>query len=427
MIRLALLVLANVAGSAFCSLSEAALLASSEARIRVRAQSGNKRAERLLGLRQDPHRTLASIVFLNNIFAIAGTAFITSEATSVIHTSWGMGLFIAAQTVLIIAFGEIVPKVLGEAQPEPIAAFLSGPLTWVRRIMSPLVWLMQGLTSWARPRARVEQGQETEIRELALLGHQGGHLDADEAELIHRVFRLDDITAEDVMTPRPLVNGFPADATLADIQDALLKANHGQFPVYEQDLDTVVGALWLKDGLGALARNEKDRLVRDVMRTAQFIPPSRAVDDVLRDLQASSRRMLIVIDEYGATLGIITMDDLVEELVGEAIDETDVSEGLVKRISRNAAVVHGLSRVRDVARFLKCDVTYEEPDDETNTVTGLLQEHLERIPRRGDRIHLDPGLVFEVREADARMAVRVLARNATRATGSEASGASPRS
>ena len=143
MIRLALLVLANLAGSAFCSLSEAALLASSEARIRVRAQGGNKRAERLLGIRQAPHQTLASIVFLNNVFAIAGTAFITSEATQVIDTSWGMGLFIAAQTILIIAFGEIVPKVLGEAYPEPIAAFLSGPLTWVGRAMSPLVWLVQ--------------------------------------------------------------------------------------------------------------------------------------------------------------------------------------------------------------------------------------------------------------------------------------------
>ena len=176
----------------------------------------------------------------------------------------------------------------------------------------------------------------------------------------------------------------------------------------------MVGALWLKDGLGALARDEKDKRVREVMRTAQFIPPSRAVDDVLRDLQASGRRMLVVIDEYGATLGLITMDDLVEELVGEAIDETDVSEGLVKRLSRSEAVVHGLSRERDVARFLKCDVAYDDPEDETNTVTGLLQDQLERIPRRGDRIELAPGLVFEVREADQRMAVRVLARNASR-------------
>ena len=280
--------------------------------------------------------------------------------------------------------------------------------------MGPLVWLLQGLTSWARPRGRVRPGQETEIRQLAMLGQEGGHLDPDEAELIHRVFRLDDITAEDVMTPRPLVNGFPADARLEEVQDALLKANHSQFPVYEQDLDSVVGSLWLKDGLGALARDEKEKTVRDVMRTAQFVPPSRAVDDILRDLQASGRRMLVVIDEYGATLGIITMDDLVEELVGEAIDETDVSEGLVKRLSRHAAVVHGLSRVRDVARFLKCDVQYETPEDETNTVTGLLQDHLERIPRRGDRLQLEPGLVFEVREADQRMAVRVLARNTAR-------------
>ena len=144
------------------------------------------------------------------------------------------------------------------------------------------------------------------------------------------------------------------------------------------------------------------------------VPVSRTVDDVLRDLQAEHRRMMVVIDEYGATLGIITMDDLVEELVGEAIDESDVSAGLVKRISKTAALVHGLTRVLDVARFLKVAVELDDPDDETNTVTGLLQDRLGRIPERGDVLAVAGGLTFEVREADARMAVRVLARNRAR-------------
>ena len=421
MIRLALLVLANVAGSAFCSLSEAALLSSSEARIRARIKEGKRGGALLLRLRQDPRRTLASIVFLNNLFAIAGTAFITAVATDIIDTAWGMALFIAVQTVLIIAFGEIVPKVLGEALPEPIAGFLAPALVVVRRVMSPLVVLMQGLIFWARPRSRVSPGQETEIRELAHLGHEAGVIDPEEAELIHRVFRLDDITAEDVMTPRALVQGFRAEATLDQCKVALLGSAFSQFPVYEEDLDAVVGSLWLKDALGTLARGEGTKKVRDVMRPARFIPQSRAVDDVLRDLQASAHRMIVVIDEYGATLGIITMDDLVEELIGEAIDETDLSEGLVKRLSKHAAVVHGLTRVRDVARFLSIDVTFSDPEEETNTVTGLLQDRLERIPERGDTITVEGGLSLEVRESDGRIAVRVLARRATRAGQADAS------
>jgi len=414
MIRLALLVLANLIGSAYCSLSEAALLASSEARIRVRAQQGNAGARRLLEIRREPGRTLASIVFLNNIFAIAGTAFITNVATHVVPSAWGMALFIGLQTILIIAFGEIVPKVLGEAQPEPIASFLAPALVVTRRLMSPFVRLIELLTFWAHPKHRVLPGEEMEICELALLGQEGGHLEPGEAELIHRVFRFDDITAEDVMTPRKLVNGFPVDTTLDAIRDELVEANHSQFPVYENDLDTVVGVLWIKEALGALAKGAGEQGVREVMREAQFLPPTRAVDDVFHDLQSSGRRMLVVIDEYGATMGLITMDDLIEELVGEAIDETDMREGHVKRLSRTAALVHGLTRVRDVARFLKTEIEVEDPEEETSTVAGLFQDRLERIPVKGDLLELPGGLRLEVREADGRMATLVLARNVAR-------------
>jgi CBS domain containing-hemolysin-like protein len=121
--------------------------------------------------------------------------------------------------------------------------------------------------------------------------------------------------------------------------------------------------------------------------------------------------MAVVIDEYGVTLGVITMDDLVEELVGEAIDATDLSEGLVKRLSRTTALVHGLNRVKDVARFLNCVTDRETLDHDTNTVTGILQERLGRIPVKGDALELPGNLVLEVQEADARMAVRVLAKN----------------
>jgi CBS domain containing-hemolysin-like protein len=327
-----------------------------------------------------------------------------------------MFAIIAAQTLLIIAFGEILPKVLGEARPERIALMTAPALGVVRRVLLPLVWLVNHLISWARPSRPGARGEETEIRALALMGHEGGHIALEEADLIHRVFRLDDITAEDVMTPRALVRGFDADAPLDTLQAALLEANHSQFPIYEGDLDKVVGVLWLRDALGALVSGEGGKTLREVMRPAMFVPQSRTVDDVLRDLQTSHRRVAVVIDEYGITLGILTMDDLVEELVGEAIDETDVSEGLVKRVSKGSALVHGLTRVSDAARLLKCTVVYASPEDETNTVTGLLQERLERIPQVGDTLDLPGGLSLEVRVADARMALRVLARNTARQT-----------
>lgn len=420
MLQLAFYVLANLAGSFFCSMSEAALLASSEARIRARIEAGNKTAIRLLELKTDPGSTLASIVFLNNIFAIGGTAAITALATEVLPPAveplglsgaTGMTIFIMLQTLLIIAFGEITPKVLGEAKPEVIASRVAPVLVWVRRILSPMVWVVEKLVAWAKPSERVQSGEEAEIRELARLGEEGGHIDPEEAELIRRVFRLDDITAADVMTPRPLIKALQEGATIDSIRDEILGARHYQFPVYEDDLDKVTGIVTLRDMLAALARDEEQQTVGSLKRSPLFLPTSRKVDDVMRDLQADHGGLAIVIDEYGVTEGIITMDDLVEELVGEAISENDLSEGLVKRISRDEALVHGLTRVRDVARFLKVQVKFESLDEENNTITGLLQERLERIPVSGDAITLDGTLTFKVQDADDRTALRVLARH----------------
>ena len=410
MLSLALMVVGNLAGSFFCSMSEAALLASSEARIRARVERGEARAAALLALKQDPGRTLASIVFLNNIFAIAGTAAISAYAAMLLSPA-AMAVFIVAQTILIIAFGEIMPKVMGEAQPERIAMAVAPALRWVQRLLKPLVWLVERLVGWARPSERVVPGDEDEIRELARLGEEGGKIDPEEAELIRRIFRLDDITAEDVMTPRRLVKGFAASATLEDIRSALLTSSHAQFPVYETDMDEVTGVLHVRDALMGLATNNESTTVGELKRKALFVPTSRKVDDVLEDVQAHHGRMAIVIDEHGVTEGVITMDDLVEELVGESIDDVDLREGLVKRLSKDEALVHGLTRVRDVARFLSCVVTWESEEQENTTVTGLLQEVLGRIPVTGDTARLEGDLLLEVQVADPRMAVRVLARH----------------
>jgi CBS domain containing-hemolysin-like protein len=412
MLMLACYMLLNLAGSFFCSLSEAALLSSSEARIRARLEQGLKGSRRLLALRIHPARTLASLVFLNNLFQVAGTAVLTSVAADTLPQDGpAMWLFIAVQTLVLIAFGEILPKVLGEANPEPIASAIVEPLKWVGIVMTPLITVVHVMVAWARPKGRVESGHEGEIVELARMGRDVGHLDPHEAELIHRVFRLDDITAWDVMTPRFLVKALPAAETLGQARRALLEAAHAQIPVYERDLDKVTGILPLRDALAALARGEEHRTLGEVAKPAAFVPSTRTVDDVLLDLQAAHGRMAVVVDEYGVTQGVITMDDLVEELVGEAIDAKELSQGIVKRLNRTQALVHGLNRLRDVSRFLNVPLDLDEPEQETRTVTGLLQERLGRIPEAGDRVEVPGGLALEVQTADGRMAVRVLASN----------------
>jgi CBS domain containing-hemolysin-like protein len=412
MLALAFYMLLNLAGSFFCSLAEAALLASSEARIRSRLEQGLTGSRRLLAMRINPARTLSSLVFLNNLFQVAGTAVLTSVAADTLPQDGpAMWLFIAVQTAILIAFGEILPKVLGEANPERIASTIVEPLKWVGLVMWPLIYVVNLMVSWARPKQRMTQGQEGEIVELARMGRDIGHLDPHEAELIHRIFRLDDISAWDVMTPRFLVRALPAAETLAQSRRMLLETQHGQIPLYERDLDKVTGILVLRDALAALARGEEHRTLAEIAKPAHFVPSTRTVDDVLRDLQAAHGRMAVVVDEYGVTQGVITMDDLVEELVGEAFDAKELSQGVVKRLNRTQALVHGLNRLRDVCRFLNVPLELHDPEEETRTVTGLLQERLGRIPEAGDRIDVPGGLDLEVQTSDGRMAVRVLATN----------------
>jgi CBS domain containing-hemolysin-like protein len=403
-------VLANLTGSFLTALCEAAVLSSSEARVRARIEAGDSRAVKLLELMRDPGRTLTSIVILNNFFVIAGTAAIAAIATTVVPGgATGMAIFIVLQTLLTIAFGEIAPKVLGEAQPEGVAVRFAPALVALRPVLALPAWLLERFTAWARPKERVRTGEEAEIRQLARLGEEAGHIAAEEAELIRRVFRLDDIAARDVMTPRALVEALYAESVLDDIREQLLGSSHKCFPVFEKDLDTVTGVLRLRDALAALASNAGSLTVGDLQRPPFFLPTSRKVDDIMRDLQDKSVDLAVVIDEYGVTEGIISMGDLVEEVVGEAIDEADLREGLVKRLSRTTALVHGLTRVRDVARFLNCARALEDLAVENSTVTGLLQERLTRIPVAGDRVEVEGGLVLQVREANDRTALRILA------------------
>lgn len=408
MLQLVLLFLGNMTGAFFFSLAEASLLSSSEARIRARVAAGQRGAARLLALKQSPGRIVSTIVFCNNLFMILGTALITNEAIDVLDEGGGMAVFIGFTTVVMILFTELLPKVLGQARPEAIGAAVAPVLAFLSVALGPFVWVAEHAFDWLRPRGSEHKpGQEGEIVALARMGQEVGHLDAAEADLIHRIFRLDDIRAWDVMTPRFLVQALPAGATLGSVQDALLSATHAQLPLHEPDLDSVTGVLVVREALAALVRGERDRTLASLGRPAVYLPSTRTVDDVLRDMQAAHGRMGIVVDEYGVTQGILTMDDLVEELVGEAIDAQDISQGLAKRLGRGTALVHGLTRLGDVARFLSVPLGLPSTEDEVQTVTGLLQERLGRIPEVGDTVSLPGGLVFTVEACDARMALRV--------------------
>lgn len=321
-------------GSALCSGSEVAILSVNEARIRTRAEAGERAAERLLQIRQHITRPIATIVVLNNVFNIVGSIVVGTLAAETFG-SGAVGIVSGVLTFLVIVFAEIVPKALGERYAEPVALAIAGPIRTLTVLFTPVV---VGLELLTRPLTRGDRGpstDEAEIRILARIGRSEGVIEEDEAEMLSAVFQLNDVLARDLMTPRTAVTWLDVDLPLADARDAVLASEHSRIVVARAHLDDVVGVALRHDLLAALLTDDGST-VGDHLREVGAVPWFARADDLLRRFRAERRHLVLVIDEFGGTMGVVTLEDVVEVLTGPILDETDRRADL-RRFARERA------------------------------------------------------------------------------------------
>jgi CBS domain containing-hemolysin-like protein len=330
--------------------------------------------------------------------------------------SGGLGVLIVTTLLaaFTIVFGELVPKTFALAYPDRVALTLAGPLDMVGRIFAPLVSLLTWLTRKISGGfgAGVSRQAQINTEELKLIVERGGEtgvLEAEEEQMISAVIELGERRVHEVMVPRTDMTALPVTSTIDDAIDAFIREGHSRIPVYKKSIDEVVGVLYAKDLLPFLKAGGPKPDLRKLLRAPLFVPESMLVDDLLHKIQGRRVHLAIVLDEYGGTAGMVTIEDLLEEIVGDIQDEYDVEEPLTVRISDDEARVDGRASVEDLADLFDVELRALEDADEYDTVGGLIYHRIGGVPRPGDRVELtDQGLTLTVEITDGHRVGKVL-------------------
>ncbi len=405
--------------------SEIALVSVRRSRIDQLVEEGDRGARRVRRLLDDPGRFLAvcqlGLTFLGffaSAFAavrlVDGLTGLLSQIDALRGSAAAISLLVvtALLAFFTIVFGELVPKTLALAHQERFALVLSRPIDVLGRVLGPIVGLLTGITRAITRMLGADMAPEAQIsaEELKLIVERGGEqgiLEAEEEQMIHAVIELGQGRVHEVMVPRIDIVGLPASASLEEAIDLVVEGGHSRVPVYQATVDEVIGILYAKDLLPILKDGAAPRpTLVSLLRTPVFVPESMSIDDLLHEFQRRKVHIAIVLDEYGGTAGLVTIEDLLEEIVGEIQDEYDVEEPMVVRISDDEARVDGRASVDDLGELFERELDLED-EDEYDTVGGLVFHRIGRVPRPGDVIHVD-GLTLTVESTDGRRAGKVL-------------------
>lgn len=405
MIFNSLLLLLLVFLSAFFSGSEIALFSLGEARVRSLHEEGRRGSKALQRLKSNPERLLATILIGNNVVNIGAASLATALALD-LYGSAGVAYATGFMTLLILVFGEITPKGLATANADSFSLLVAPSIHFLSRALFPIVVPLEKLTRWFVQRSQREGRMtvtEGEIREMTAIGHREGVIDEHERRIIERAFWLDETRAWDIMTPRVDIFAWSADRTLASITAELPTLRFSRVPVYRESVDDIVGILYTRDAYQALVSGQRDVPLGDLAREPFFVPGSISLTRLLGDFQTRRIHMGVVIDEYGGTDGLITLEDILEELVGEIVDETDLESQPVVRISRNEILVEGGADLREINHFFNTAF----PNLEHRSLNGYLLDELGYVPAVGEEIQRE-GLTIRITQSSETQILQAL-------------------
>jgi putative hemolysin len=410
---------------AFFVAAEIALVSIRRSRVEQLAEEGRPGARRVRRLLDDPGRFLAVSQLGLTVIGFFASAFAAVNLSnqladflrSIGVSTYADGIALVVVTVILalftIIFAELVPKTLALSNPERFALSLSVPIDFLARVLSPVIAILTGATRAIAGLFGASATNEANItaEELRLIVERGGEqgvLEAEEEQMINAVIELGERRLHEVMVPRIAIVGLAASANLEEAIDMIVDEGHSRIPVYEDSIDEVLGILYAKDLLPFLKRDSNPRpALRSLLRAPVFVPESMSIDDLLHEFQRRKVHIAIVLDEYGGTAGLVTIEDLLEEIVGEIQDEYDTEEPMVVRLSDDEARVDGRADIDDLAELFDINDLGLEDADEYDTVGGLIYHRIGGVPSPGDEVDVD-GLHLTVESTDGRRVGKVL-------------------
>jgi putative hemolysin len=408
--------------------AEIALVSIRHSRVDQLVDEGNRAARRVRGLLDNPGRFLAVsqlgltlLGFFASAFAAVsladGLAGILVRVDALRDGAHAISLIIVTIVIALftIVFAELVPKTLALAHTERFALSLSQPIDVIGHVLGPVISLLTGLTRAVAGGlgARVSADAQISAEELKLIVERGGEqgvLEAEEEQMINAVIELGERRVHEVMVPRIDIVGLEVGGTFEEAVERIIAEGHSRLPVWEQSIDQIVGILYAKDLLRFLKEASADPPpIRALLRTPLFVPESITIDDLLRQLQRRKVHLAVVLDEYGGTAGLVTIEDLLEEIVGEIQDEYDVEEPMVVRLDHDRARIDGRASVDELGELwddLDVDALLEDRE-EYDTLGGLLFHRIGGVPKPGDQVRVG-ALTLTVETTDGRRAGKVL-------------------
>jgi putative hemolysin len=400
--------------------AETALVAVSDNQVEEDADSGNKKAKRVLAVLEDPkkyHTTLQVLTVLSAIIngAIALDAFSTDIVLWFSTTaSWiePIVLIIVAILLLVfhVVFGQLIPRRLANKHPEMFAYGLIGLVIFLKKLFIPLTSVLTFLSTiigrlfGLLPSEGERRVTEEEIRNIVEEGSKSGNIDEEESEMIQNIFDFSDTTVDTIMTHRTEISAINVKSTKKEIFDYVLKEQYTRFPVYQGSLDHIIGTLHVKDLLKYVENTEERFSIKRLLRPPYFIPESKKTSDLFKEMQKKKNHIAIVLDEYGGTAGIVTIEDLIEEVLGNIKDEYDDDEIDIMEINKDEFEVDGLISINDVEDIIEADL----PVDDYDTLSGFILGQLGRFPDEKEKVIIEyHSFTFEVLEREGKVISKV--------------------
>jgi len=428
-----LLLMTLILINAFFAASEIALISLNDNKIRWMAEDGNKKAQLIRNLLAEPSRFLATIQIGITLAGFLASAFaaesFSGQLVGLIKLSgvqlpevWLHTLSVVLITLVLSYFtlvlGELVPKRLAMTRAEPIAMLVAQPLTFLSHLTFPFVKLLTLSTNFfvrlvgVNPDEEDQKVTEEEIRMMVDVGEEIGTIDESEKLMINNIFEFNNKSAADIMAHRTDITALPVESDLDAVTDFFKQEKYSRIPVYEGSIDNIVGVMHAKDLIQVLADPEARRNFRlkNMMRKPYFVAEGKRTDQLFAEMQRNKTHLAVIIDEYGGTAGIVTLEDLLEEIVGDILDEDDEEERRIHTIDEHTYRMDGLVSLDSVKDCLEVEL----PIDDYETLSGFIIGQLGRIPATGELPTVTfAGWVFKVEEVDEKKIARVLVRRAS--------------
>ena len=392
--------------SGFFSSAETALTTANKVKLRSMEEEGNKRAACVNKILDHNSKMLSAILICNNVVNLSASALATTLA---LRISLAVGIATGILTMLILVFGEVIPKTLAIHYADKLALAYGGVIYGLMQVLTPLIFLIDKIAGFVLfllhvdPNEKVSTMTENELKTYVDVSHEDGVIESEEREIIYNVFEFSDALAKDIMIPRVNMVTVNVNDDYHEVLSVFRKHMYTRLPVYEEDKDKIIGLINIKDFI--LTDDPEHFQIRNILREAHFTYEYKKISDLLYEIREKTTSVTFVVNEYGVTVGMITLEDLLEEIVGEIRDEYDADEmEKIKKIDDRNYLIEGSMNLDDVNDALEINLSSEEYD----SIGGILIEHLDHLPEDGESVTLPDGTVLKVQGLDQNRIVKVM-------------------